>query len=172
MFQKEENTIETTKHLSKKSKKVVASNESLNSNASSSNKSTANNKKTPKPTIDKPSSNVKKSVSSQLLKNTAPNSTKAQVDTMASKTKTNSNFSKSRSNITPPSKSNGNTTLSKKNFKPNEATKQVNNNKNLKAIHKTKVVDNYMVVGLGLFIILVTSGVFFVMDGFKFFFLE
>ena len=144
----------------KKPKKVVASNESLNSNASS-NKSTANNKKTTKPTIEKPSSNVKKSVSSQLLKNTAPNSAKAQVDTMASKTKANSNFSKSRSNVTPTTKSNGNTTLSKKNFKSNETTKQVTNNKNLKVIHKTKVVDNYMVVGLGLFILLITSGVFF-----------
>ncbi len=171
MFQKEEKSHETTKHLNKKSKKVVASNESLNSNTSS-NKSTANNKKTPKSTIEKPSSNVKKSVSNQLLKNTAPNSTKAQVDTIASKTKTNSNFSKSRSNITPLTKSNGNTTLPKKNFKLNETTKQANNNKNLKVIHKTKVVDDYLVVGLGLFIFLVTSGVFFVMDGFKFSFLE
>ena len=167
--------IENTKPLGKKSKKV-SSNESLNSNVSAKSgtsvkKNEKNNTTLSKSSATTPSPvaattpSTKKTISSQSSKNSAPPNAKPETSL---KPKQNANATKNRTNTATPTNRNTNASTKKSGKSISETTKY-GNNKNLKCVQQQSNVEKYSVVGLGLFLFLVLSGVLFFIDSSHFF---
>jgi len=169
LFQIAETPIENAKPLGKKSKKV-ASNESLNSNVSvksgtSVKKNEKNNTTLNKSMPEKAAPTTKKTTSSQSSKNAASPNAKPETTL---KPKLNVNATKNRTNTTTPTNRNTNASTKKSGKSTSETTKQ-GNNKASKCVQEQSNVDRYSVVGLGLFLFLVLSGVLFFVDSSHFF---